>query len=138
MGTATSSSFSIKTTRRRFAQLEKVESLDLTVLDLSAVTDVREMFAESATLQRIYVSDHISVTNCTTAMTVDMFSGCEKLAGDMGTSYALRKPIRVRLGSPSKSQRPPLKVSSRNLWYNSEKGAWNKSEKIESKEYRYG
>lgn len=81
------------TTRRWFAQLGKVQNLDLTILDLSAATDVREMFAGSASLQRIFVSDRISITNCTTAMTVDMFSGCESLAGEFGTSYATLKPI---------------------------------------------
>lgn len=65
-----------------FEECYQLESLDLSSFDTSNVTNMEGMFADCTNLRRIYCSDTWTATTSN-----DMFDGCTKLVGELGTRY---------------------------------------------------
>jgi uncharacterized repeat protein (TIGR02543 family) len=68
-----------------FYGCSNLETVDLTKLNTSKVTEMTSMFADCSSLTTILVGTDWSTTNVTES--TDMFAGCTSLIGDAGTRY---------------------------------------------------
>ena len=68
-----------------FARCTSLKTLDLSAWDTKNVTDMRQMFFGCALLTTIYVLDKFDVSNVENSD--DMFTGCTSLVGGRGTKY---------------------------------------------------
>ncbi len=72
--------------KEMFAKSSKIKTLDLTTFDTSIVTDMSSMFSGCSALETIYASNDFVVPSGTT--TTNMFKDCSVLVGGNNTSYA--------------------------------------------------